>query len=300
MGCCTSRYNDDDDTEPEFGARRIQSLKQHSWTSATPMTRSVLEKEHEEFWETSPEYGGKLEAWQAIRAACEERDPTLVQAILDAGRITVPSNRAVELTTGQGSSGSRAERSDPMAQFTCFDHLGNMYVVPVKFISAPKNLIEDGHAAAGHEGDGSAGEGSSLKAQETLVNNQGVSSKAPLKHSSDSVSTVSTGQGSSKKDKSKQTDTRRSISNEPPTETVRVRLSNAQKDKTLAIHASVRVGQIKELLLDDPSTQLVRGQSRLRVFFLGRILEDKEQLRNVSHFELGPQGTVLQVQVSNP
>lgn len=218
-----------------------------------------------------------------LKAACEESDHSLVQAILDAGRITVPSNRTAELTAGE-SSGSGRARYDPMAQFTCFDHLGNMYVIPVKCLSAPSNLVEDEVGA-------------------TLVKTPTQNSSKGLDSNVGSTSSKSTGQ-SSKKDKERAKfnrvdalDPALSSSSCEATETVRLRLSTTQKETLLKVPRSVSVGQIKELLFLDPSTQLARG-SRIRIFFLGRILEDKERLQDVSHFELGPQGTVLQVQAS--
>ncbi|KAF9395137.1 Ubiquitin domain-containing protein 2 [Podila verticillata] len=262
----------------------MQALKQHKWTSPTPLTRSRLEKERDEFWDTSPNYGGKPEVWQVLKAACAEPDHSLVQAILDAGRITVPSNRAAEFTAGE-SAGSGRARYDPMAQFTCFDHLGNMYVVPVKCLSAPSNLVED-------EVDGA-----------THIKSPTQSTSKGLESNVGSTSSKSTGQ-SSKKDKERAKSNRvdaldpaLSSSSSEATETVRLRVSTAQKETLLKVPRSVSVGQIKELLFLDPATQLVRG-SRIRIFFLGRILEDKERLQDVSHFELGPQGTVLQVQAS--
>ncbi|KAF9297953.1 Ubiquitin domain-containing protein 2 [Mortierella antarctica] len=269
----------------------MQALKQHKWTSPTPLTRSRLEKEREEFWDTSPNYGGKAEVWQVLKAACEEPDHSLVQAILDAGRITVPSNRAAELTAGEGS-GSGRDRYDPMAQFTCFDHLGNMYVIPVKYLSVPSNLVENG------EEDGAA--------QIVKSPTQNKASKNLLSSNAGSTSSKSTGQ-SSKKDKDKAKCNRVDALDQVPsssslsevTETVRLRLSNVQKETLLKVPRTVSVGQIKEMLFLDPSTELVRG-TRIRIFFLGRILEDKERLQDVSHFELGPQGTVLQVQASSP
>ncbi|KAG0038137.1 Ubiquitin domain-containing protein 2 [Podila clonocystis] len=264
----------------------MQALKQHKWTSPTPLTRSRLEKEREEFWDTSPNYGGRTEVWQVLKAACGEPDHSLVQAILDAGRITVPSNRAAELTAGESR-----DRYDPMAQFTCFDHLGNMYVIPIKYLSAPSNLIEN------VEVDGAA---------ETVKSpTQNTTSKSLLS-SAESTSSKSTGQ-SSKKDNDKAKSNRvdaldqapSSSSSSEATHTVRLRLSNVQKETLLKVPRTVSVGQLKEILFLDPSTALVRG-TRIRIFFLGRILEDKERLQDVSHFELGPQGTVLQVQASSP
>ncbi|KAG0085297.1 Ubiquitin domain-containing protein 2 [Podila epicladia] len=271
----------------------MQALKQHKWTSPTPLTRSRLEKEREEFWDTSPNYGGRAEVWQVLRAACEEPDHSLVQAILDAGRITVPSNRAAELTAGE-DSGSGRGRYDPMAQFTCFDHLGNMYVIPVKCLSAPSNLVENG------EEDGAT--------QIAKFPTQNKASKSFLSSNAGSTSSESTSQSSKKdKDKDKAKCNRVDVLDQAPssssstevTETVRLRLSNVQKETLLKVPRTVSVGQIKEMLLLDPLTELVPG-TRIRIFFLGRILEDKERLQDVSHFELGPQGTVLQVQASIP
>ncbi|KAG0322622.1 Ubiquitin domain-containing protein 2 [Podila horticola] len=264
MGCCTSRY-DDDDSQPDFGGMFTIRCSRNGST-------------------------GRSEVWQVLKAACEEPDHALVQAILDAGRITVPSNRAAELTAGE-SSGSGRDRYDPMAQFTCFDHLGNMYVIPVKCLSTPSNLIENGELDGATQIVKSPAENTASKS---------------LLGSAASASSKSSGQ-SSKKDKDKAKSNRvdavdhalSSSSSSEATATVRLRLSNFQKEMSLKVPKTVTVGQIKEMLFLDPSTELVRG-TRIRIFFLGRILEDKERLQEVSHFELGLQGTVLQVQASSP
>ncbi|KAG0043993.1 hypothetical protein BGZ90_008916, partial [Linnemannia elongata] len=93
MGCCSSTPVDDD-SEPGYGGRKILALKNHRWNAPVPPpTRTQLERERQEFWDTAPIYDGRADVWQALRAACcdTENDADQLQAVLDAARITVPS-----------------------------------------------------------------------------------------------------------------------------------------------------------------------------------------------------------------
>ncbi|KAG0060313.1 hypothetical protein BGZ90_004081, partial [Linnemannia elongata] len=80
---------------------------------------------------------------------------------------------------------------------------------------------------------------------------------------------------------------------------VRIRLSNSQKEVSLSVPGPhTTTGQIKARLVDGG---FVRSEkSFVRVLFLGRVLEDKERLEDVVHFQVGKHGTVLQVLVSDP
>ncbi|KAF9325236.1 Ubiquitin domain-containing protein 2 [Linnemannia elongata] len=224
MGCCSSTPVDDD-SEPGYGGRKILALKNHRWNAPVPPpTRTQLERERQEFWDTAPIYDGRADVWQALRAACcdTENDADQLQAVLDAARITVPSYVAPELIaaaagnidgaegSGVESASRRSRRQDPMSHLACYDHLGNLYVVPLKILSDPGNLE--------------------------------VSLSVPGPHTT--------------------------------------------------------TGQIKARLVDGG---FVRSEkSFVRVLFLGRVLEDKERLEDVVHFQVGKHGTVLQVLVSDP
>ncbi|KAF9552072.1 hypothetical protein BGW38_009513, partial [Lunasporangiospora selenospora] len=276
---------------------------------------------------------GRAEVWQALRAACEEKDATQVQAILDAARITVPSNRSVEMTSGSPSgNGQGNARPDPMAQLTCYDALGTMYVVPVKFLSVPTNLIEDVH-----HGDDDDNNNSNTRGNTALV---GSSSSVSISHhstgtrshagpsvrSASSSSTGAAGKGRKEKERadpgSRTTSTGQVTGESMEKIIVRIRLSIRQKEILLTVTGATTIGQIKEDLFkesaasnanegssagaaggsngsssDSSSTLLVPGRHRLKVFFLGRVIDDKERLNELPHFQGGQQGTVLQVLV---
>ncbi|KAG0288298.1 Ubiquitin domain-containing protein 2 [Linnemannia gamsii] len=284
MGCCSSTPIDDD-SEPGYGGRRILALKSHRWNApAPPPTRTQLEREREEFWDTAPIYDGRTEVWEALKAACcdAENDVDQLQAVLDAARVTVPSYIAPELTAaasgnidgneGSGStsrSSRRNQRQDLMAQLACYDHLGNLYVVPLKMLSDPGNLVED--VMSGSSG---GGEGSSSGSEVARHDNQRKENTAVLSLGGQQEETI-----------------------------IRIRLSNTQKEVTLSVFTqggaqTITIGQIKARLVEEGA---VRSEKRfVRVLFLGRVLEDKERLASVAHFQVGGEGTVLQVLVSDP
>ncbi|KAF8939278.1 Ubiquitin domain-containing protein 2 [Haplosporangium gracile] len=290
MGCCSSTPVDDD-SEPGYGGRKILALKSHRWNAPVPPpTRTQLEREREEFWDTAPIYDGRTEVWQALRAACcdAENDADQVQSILDAAHITVPSYIAPELTAaasgnidgaeigGRSTSrwSRRNQRQDPMTQLACYDHLGNLYVIPLKILSNPGNLVEDFIRDGGEGGSqgSSAGSGSyaaqSPRGQQQHKDN----TMAPVEQEEETI--------------------------------VRIRLSDSQKEVALSIPTvpggapTITIGQIKARLVEEGWVRSER--SFVRMLFLGRVLEDKERLEGISHFQVGDQGTVLQVLVSDP
>ncbi|KAF9928119.1 Ubiquitin domain-containing protein 2 [Linnemannia zychae] len=275
MGCCTSQPVDDD-SEPGYGGRRILALKNHKWYApAPPPTRTRLEREREEFWDTAPAYDGRPEVWQALRTACcNEDDPDQIQAILNAARITIPSSISPELTVAAVGTANaleepersgwsrRAQRQDPMAQLACYDHLGNLYIIPLKILSDPSNLSREDsvHTEESHHGGTSQG-------------------------------TTDTAQRNESKGKAVMREEQ-----EQKLEKVRIRISNSQKEASLLISGTqTTIGQIKAQLLEE---QIVSSNHSIRVLFLGRILNDKEKLADITHFQAGMEGTVLQVLVS--
>ncbi|KAF9131683.1 Ubiquitin domain-containing protein 2 [Mortierella sp. GBA39] len=288
MGCCPSILIEDD-SEPGYGGRKILALKRHRWNAPVPpLTRTQLEREREEFWETAPIYDGRAEVWQALKAVCRdtENDPDKLQAILDEARINVPSYVAPELIAaaagnidgaeGGGSASRRSrrnQRQDPMAHLACYDHLGSLYVVPLRILSDPGNLVENSGLGGGTGGEGSSG-GSGRDATQSRREQQ------QQQQHSDNLVVPAEQQG--------QEET-----------TVRIRVSNSQKEVSLSVPGPhTTIGQIKARLVEGG---FVRSEnSFMRVLFLGRVLEDKERLEGVVHFQVGGQGTVLQVLVSDP
>ncbi|CAO3624153.1 unnamed protein product [Mucor hiemalis] len=93
------------------------------WTSDTPITISQLEQKRYLFWETAPNYGGKIEIWQALQVAFSETDVIIARSILEAANVLLP--------TGNPCEG-------------CFDELGNEYTIPIYCVVPPANLIDDG------------------------------------------------------------------------------------------------------------------------------------------------------------
>ncbi|KAF9156592.1 hypothetical protein BG015_003892 [Linnemannia schmuckeri] len=255
MGCCSSTPVDDD-SESGYGGRKILALKSHRWNApAPPPTRTQLGREREEFWDTAPMYDGRAEVWQALRAACcdAENDADQVQAILDAARITVPSYITPELSAAAS---------------------GNLYIIPLKILSNPGNLVEDSIHDNGEGGtrNSSAGSGGDAVLSPRGQQQHKDNTVAPLEQEEEAI--------------------------------VRIRLSNSQKEVALSIPIvpggapTITIGQIKARLVKGGWVRSER--SFVRMLFLGRILEDKEQLEGISHFQIGDQGTVLQVLVSDP
>lgn len=211
-----------------------------------------------------------------------------MQVILDTARITVPSYVAPELTAaaagnidgaeeaGGGSASRRSrgnQRQDPMAQLACYDHLGNLYVVPLKILSDPGNLVENSGLGGDSGGEGSSGGGSrrgaalSRREQQQQQRNDNLVVPAEQQGQEETI--------------------------------IRIRVSNNQKEVSLSVPGPhTTIGQIKARLVEGG---FVRSEkSFVRVLFLGRVLEDRERLENVAHFQIGEHGTVLQVLVSDP
>ncbi|KAJ3361325.1 Ubiquitin domain-containing protein 2 [Allomyces arbusculus] len=100
------------------------------WTAAPPgLTRDQLERRREEYWATSPAYGGRAEVWDALRAICNAvitGDHDMVPALVDAAGISIPTG---DLTEAAGPEGG------------AYDVLGNKYVVPSFCLVSPTNLL---------------------------------------------------------------------------------------------------------------------------------------------------------------
>lgn len=95
--------------------------KPPAWASEAPITRGQLLSKRDDFWDTSPSYGGKPEIWQALRAAAETEDVATAQAIMDAVNVTLPAGNLTLV----------------------YDELGNKYEIPPYCLSEPSNLVDE-------------------------------------------------------------------------------------------------------------------------------------------------------------
>lgn len=107
-----------DPAEASIGDGR--PLKKEEWASNPPLDRAEIERRRKEFWDTAPAYEGRREIWDALKAACDEDDTTMAQAILTASDIKLPHG---SLTV-------------------CFDATGTKYIIPRFCICYPTNMIE--------------------------------------------------------------------------------------------------------------------------------------------------------------
>eukprot|EP01139_Manchomonas_bermudensis_P000168 Amastigsp_a161_1212.p1 type:complete len:110 gc:universal Amastigsp_a161_1212:357-28(-) len=89
------------------------------WTAEAPMTRAELKKKRDEYWETEPYYGGRVECWQALRQAIEAPDRKAANAILVSAEMTLPGGLITE----------------------AYDHLGYKYEVPIFCVREPTNIL---------------------------------------------------------------------------------------------------------------------------------------------------------------
>ena len=68
------------------------------WKSDIPLTDGQLKSKRDEFWDTAPAFEGKVEIWNALKAAAEAAeadDFDLAQAILDGAGISLPNGSLV-------------------------------------------------------------------------------------------------------------------------------------------------------------------------------------------------------------
>lgn len=93
------------------------------WESSTPMARTELDKQRREFWETVAEFGGKHEAWEALKGALEawDKDLELARTIIDCAGLILPTGELAEV----------------------YDEFGYRYMLPDYCISEPKNMLPD-------------------------------------------------------------------------------------------------------------------------------------------------------------
>ncbi|XP_010441674.1 PREDICTED: ubiquitin domain-containing protein 1-like [Camelina sativa] len=115
MGCIGSSQANN-----EGGVKRKKLRKPKPWAHTEPITRAQLTNMREEFWDTSPHYGGQREIWDALRAAAEA-DLKLAQTIVDSAGVIV-QNSDLSL---------------------CGDERGARYELPRYVLSEPTNLIRE-------------------------------------------------------------------------------------------------------------------------------------------------------------
>lgn len=98
-------------------------LRPHIWTAKRNWTRSELDRERREFFDTR--VTGHAEIWASLKVVVgllADGDISTAQSIVDAAAITVP--------TGDLKNGA-------------YDEAGNLYQIPEHIISDPQNLVPD-------------------------------------------------------------------------------------------------------------------------------------------------------------
>ena len=98
-------------------------LRPHVWTSQRQWTRSGLDRERTEFFETR--VTGHTEIWATLKIVVglvQDGDIPTAQSMLDAAAITLP--------TGDLKNGA-------------YDEAGNLYQMPEHIVSDPTNIILD-------------------------------------------------------------------------------------------------------------------------------------------------------------
>ncbi|KAL9131231.1 MAG: hypothetical protein Q9217_000773 [Psora testacea] len=105
------------------GEQFTAPLRPHVWTSKREWTRSQLDRERREFFDTR--VSGHAEIWATLKTVVDllaESDIPTAQSILDAAAVTVP--------TGNLKNGA-------------YDENGNFYHLPEHVISDPQNVVLD-------------------------------------------------------------------------------------------------------------------------------------------------------------
>ncbi|XP_078429246.1 uncharacterized protein LOC144701330 [Wolffia australiana] len=112
MGCVGSKQLNDNGS-----SRKLRKPK--PWQYPRPITRAELAKMREEFWDTQPQYGGRKEIWETLRAAAEVTNLAHAQLLLDCADIIVS---ATDMSV-------------------CHDERGTKYELPLYVLREPTNLI---------------------------------------------------------------------------------------------------------------------------------------------------------------
>ncbi|KAK3270938.1 hypothetical protein CYMTET_20690 [Cymbomonas tetramitiformis] len=116
MGCFSSKELGEGG---ENNPKKIQ--KPASFKYDPPLTRSQLKSMRDEFWDTSPYYGGKREIWDVLKAAIESPDKEMSQLLLESAGVIID---VPDLTV-------------------CYDELGAKYELPKWVLADPSNLLPE-------------------------------------------------------------------------------------------------------------------------------------------------------------
>ena len=74
-----------------IGRNQPLNREKQEWCTEVPMTEGQLRSKRDEFWETAPAFEGRKEIWDALKAATEQDDVSMAQAIVDSANITLPT-----------------------------------------------------------------------------------------------------------------------------------------------------------------------------------------------------------------
>ncbi|KAL0696552.1 hypothetical protein Bca4012_063732 [Brassica carinata] len=105
--------------QAEGAVKKIRKPK--AWKHTQPIARAELMKLREEFWDTSPHYGGRKDIWDALRAAAAEADISCASNQIFLG---VPIYYIPLTSTYSYSAGAK-------------------YELPKDVVSEPTNLVEE-------------------------------------------------------------------------------------------------------------------------------------------------------------
>ena len=94
-------------------------LKKYKWKSSTPITKEEILRKRETFWHTAASYEGKIEIWQALKAAIDAEDIEMAKLIIESANITLTGEYLNEV----------------------YDELGTKYCIPDYCLSFPSNML---------------------------------------------------------------------------------------------------------------------------------------------------------------
>ncbi|RHZ63324.1 hypothetical protein Glove_330g12 [Diversispora epigaea] len=267
MGCCFSRTIieeepfegiDNNIIRIPRGGNKPFTKRNVRWMADTPITMKQLKEQRDAFWYTAPSYEGRLEIWQALRCACECDDIILAQAILDSANITIPTGNLAD---------------------SCYDELGNRYIIPAYCIVDPSNLYEEGDEDEGNNNNnnydylfnynndnsssgGGSGSGSGSGGGNKSNNNNNNNNKLINEENKDILNNNN--------------------DNDNNNQTIKIRISNTAKDVNIKINTKLdTIATLKIKLCIDQGIDIKR--SLVRFFFLGSLLDDKLKLEDLDY-----------------
>ena len=263
-----------------------------------------LQAKRDEFWDTAPAFDGKPEIWAALKAsveAYENKNFVLAQAIIDSANIILPNGLLSD----------------------CYDELGNRYQLPIYILAKPTNLVHKSKSQLVEEEESTC---SSTKNKINEIENdddfdngsknvsldedlssdekKSHSNKAKMfkkklrffkfsKNNSNFKATTSKSQTFSKNKTNILDEKVISENNIIPIKVRISSLNNDEDDIKLEVNLNQTVLNLKSQLFDLTNIDVLNQ----RIFFGGKLLRDKERLRNHKLYK----NVVLQVIVrENP